>query len=85
MPYLDLDLKYYDLGMEVCDETNYQITIDTAEAITPVSSGSKSLASKKYGARPMERSAIFWAALCSGRRSFPQTSPALCQDGRTQS
>lgn len=37
LPYLDLDLKYYDLGMEVRDETNDQITIDAAEAI------------KKYG------------------------------------
>ena len=40
LPYLNLDLKYYDLGMAVSDETNYQITIDAAEAITPVSSRS---------------------------------------------
>ncbi len=33
LPYLDIDLKYYDLGMEVRDETNDQITIDAAEAI----------------------------------------------------
>ena len=33
LPYLDVDLKYYDLGMEVRDETNDQITIDAAEAI----------------------------------------------------
>ncbi|MGY9036937.1 MAG: NADP-dependent isocitrate dehydrogenase [Rhodobacterales bacterium] len=33
LPYLDLDLKYYDLGMEVRDETNDQITIDAAHAI----------------------------------------------------
>jgi len=37
LPYLDVDLKYYDLGIEVRDETNDQITIDSAEAI------------KKYG------------------------------------
>jgi len=37
LPYLDIDLKYYDLGMETRDETNDQITIDAAEAI------------KKYG------------------------------------
>jgi len=37
LPYLDIDLKYYDLGMEVRDETDDQITIDSAEAI------------KKYG------------------------------------
>ncbi|MBL4807106.1 MAG: NADP-dependent isocitrate dehydrogenase [Rhodobacteraceae bacterium] len=37
LPYLDIDLKYYDLAMEVRDETDDQITIDAAEAI------------KKYG------------------------------------
>jgi len=33
LPYLDVDLKYYDLGMEKRDETNDQITIDSANAI----------------------------------------------------
>jgi len=37
LPYLDIDLKYYDLGMEFRDKTNDQITIDSANAI------------KKYG------------------------------------
>ncbi len=37
LPYLDIDLKYYDLGIEERDRTNDQITIDSAEAI------------KKYG------------------------------------
>lgn len=37
LPYLDIDLKYYDLGIEVRDETDDQITVDAAEAI------------KKYG------------------------------------
>ena len=36
-PYLDIDLKYYDLGIEFRDETDDQVTIDAAEAI------------KKYG------------------------------------
>ena len=31
-PYLDIDLKYYDLSVEKRDETNDQITIDSAEA-----------------------------------------------------
>ena len=30
-PYLDIDLLYYDLGIETRDETNDQITIDAAE------------------------------------------------------
>ena len=33
LPYLDIDLKYYDLGMEARDRTDDQITIDAANAI----------------------------------------------------
>src|SRR5262245_13864334 len=33
LPYLDVKLEYYDLGVEKRDETNDQITIDAAEAI----------------------------------------------------
>ncbi len=33
LPYLDIDLKYYDLGMEERDRTDDQITIDAAHAI----------------------------------------------------
>jgi isocitrate dehydrogenase len=32
-PYLDIDLKYFDLGMESRDKTNDQITIDAANSI----------------------------------------------------
>ena len=37
LPYLDLDIKYYDLGIKNRDKTADQITIDCANAI------------KKYG------------------------------------
>jgi isocitrate dehydrogenase len=37
LPYLDIDLKYYDLSVEKRDETNDKITVDSANAI------------KKYG------------------------------------
>jgi len=33
LPYLDVDLKYYDLGIENRDATNDQVTIDSALAI----------------------------------------------------
>ena len=33
LPYLDLDIKYYDLGMKSRDNTDDQITIDSAKAI----------------------------------------------------
>jgi len=32
LPYLDAELKYYDLGIETRDKTNDQITIDAANA-----------------------------------------------------
>ena len=32
-PYLDIDLKYYDLGMESRDKTDDQITTDASNAI----------------------------------------------------
>ena len=40
-PYLDIDLKYYDLGIEARDDTNDQITIDSAEAIKEIGVGVK--------------------------------------------
>ena len=33
LPYLDLDIRYYDLGMEMRDQTDDQITTDAAHAI----------------------------------------------------
>src|ERR1700745_4289118 len=40
-PYLDLDIKYYDLGIEHRDATNDQVTIDAAEAIKKYNVGIK--------------------------------------------
>ncbi|WP_421849254.1 NADP-dependent isocitrate dehydrogenase [Oricola sp.] len=40
-PYLDIDLKYYDLGIEARDETDDQITIDAANAIKQYGVGVK--------------------------------------------
>ncbi len=41
LPYLDVDLKYYDLGMQSRDDTNDQITIDSANAIKEYGVGVK--------------------------------------------
>ncbi len=40
-PYLDIDLKYYDLGIEARDATDDQITIDAANAINEYGVGVK--------------------------------------------
>src|SRR5690554_7586115 len=41
LPYLDLNIKYYDLGIEYRDTTNDQVTIDAAEAIKKYNVGIK--------------------------------------------
>ncbi|MEZ2442450.1 isocitrate dehydrogenase [Chitinophaga sp. W3I9] len=41
LPYLDVEIKYYDLGMEHRDATNDQVTIDAANAIREVGVGIK--------------------------------------------
>jgi len=40
-PYLDVDIKYFDLGMEHRDSTNDQVTIDAANAIKQYGVGIK--------------------------------------------
>ncbi|HEX4081277.1 MAG TPA: NADP-dependent isocitrate dehydrogenase [Rhizomicrobium sp.] len=41
LPYLDIQLDYFDLGIEHRDATNDQVTIDAAEAIKQVGVGVK--------------------------------------------
>ena len=41
LPYLDIDLKYYDLGIEERDRTDDQVTIDAAYAIKQYGVGVK--------------------------------------------
>jgi isocitrate dehydrogenase len=41
LPYLELDIKYYDLGIESRDQTNDQVTIDAANAIKKIGVGIK--------------------------------------------
>ena len=40
-PYLDIDIKYYDLGMEHRDQTNDRVTVEAAEAIKKYNVGIK--------------------------------------------
>ncbi len=41
LPYLDVDLKYYDLGIECRDRTDDQVTVDAAHAIRQYGVGVK--------------------------------------------
>ena len=41
LPYLDLNIEYFDLGMKSRDNTNDQITIDSAAAIKRIGVGIK--------------------------------------------
>lgn len=41
LPFLDIDLKYYDLGMEHRDATDDQVTVEAAEAIKKYKVGVK--------------------------------------------
>ena len=41
LPYLDIDIKYYDLGIKNRDRTSDQITIDGANAIKKIGVGIK--------------------------------------------
>ena len=41
LPYLDIDIKYYDLSIQKRDETDDQITVDAAEAIKKYNVGIK--------------------------------------------
>ena len=71
-PYLQIDLKYYDLGMESRDKTDDQITIDAANAIkqfgvgvkcatiTPDEARVEEFKLKKCGDHLMEQFEIYW-------------------------
>jgi isocitrate dehydrogenase len=62
-PYLEIDIKHYDLSIQKRDETNDQITVDAAEAINKYNVGIKcatitpdELRVKEFGLKHMYRS-----------------------------
>ena len=81
LPYLDINLDYYDLSIEKRDATDDQITVDAANAIKstvsalnappspPTKPASRNSTSRKCGAPRTAPSAIFWVAPFSAPRS----------------
>src|SRR5947208_5414080 len=91
LPYLDVDLKYYDLGIEKRDETKDQITVDAANAIkeygvgvkcatiTPDEARVEEFGLKRCGAQRTARSATSSAASSSASRSSSRTCRGWCR------
>ena len=81
LPYLDIDLEYYDLSVQQRDATDDQITVDAANAIkqygvgvkcatiTPDEDRVRSSGSRRCGGRPTAPSATSSAAWSSASRS----------------
>ena len=88
LPYIDVDLIYYDLGIEARDATDDQITIDSPTRPSNTASrssarrsprtrpGSRSSGSSVCTARPTGRSATSSAARSSASRSSSRISRA---------
>ena len=85
LPYLDVDLKYYDLGIEARDKTDDQITIDSANAIKKYGVGVKCATItpdedrvKEFGLKKMWKSPNGTIRNILGGTVFRQ--PIICQN-----
>lgn len=85
LPYLDIDLKYYDLGIESRDKTDDQITVDAAEAIKKYGVGVKCATItpdearvEEFGLKKMWRSPNGTIRNILGGTIFRQ--PIICQN-----
>ena len=85
LPYLDVDLKYYDLSIQKRDETDDQITIDSAEAIKEHGVGIKCATItpdegrvEEFGLKEMWRSPNGTIRNIIGRTIFRQ--PIICKN-----
>jgi len=93
LPYLELDIKYYDLSIQHRDATDDQVTVDAAEAIKKYHVGIKCATItpdearvKEFGLKQMWRSPNgtirnIVGAPSSASQSSAVTSPVMCRDG----
>ena len=82
LPYLDIELVYFDLGIEHRDATEDQVTVDAAEAIKEHGVGVKCATITPDEARVEEFSEGTPTA-ASGVGSCNATSAAGCSNGKT--
>ncbi len=85
LPYLDVDLKYYDLSVQKRDETDDQITVDAANAIKQYRVGVKCATItpdegrvEEFGLKKMWRSPNGTIRNILGGTIFRQ--PIICQN-----
>jgi NADP-dependent isocitrate dehydrogenase len=85
LPYLDIDLKYYDLGIEYRDQTDDKVTVEAAEAIKKYGVGVKcatitpdearveefKLKKSKLLCPPMQRPKANLASVALSQRHYP--------------
>ena len=77
LPYLDVELLYYDLGIEHRDATNDQVTVDAAEAIRKHNVGVKCATITPDEARVKEfKLKKMWRSPCTTSTTRSATSPA---------
>jgi isocitrate dehydrogenase len=90
LPYLDIELKYFDLGMEKRDATEDQVTVEAAEAIKRYGVGVKCAGITPDEARVKEFNlkrmyATSSAARFSASPSYARTCRASYRTGRSRS
>src|SRR5258708_30639455 len=85
LPYLDIDLKYYDLGIENRDKTNDLVTVDAANAIKKYGVGVKCATITPDEARVQEfKLKKMWRSphrtIPTTLRGTPLLAPVECPD-----
>src|SRR4249919_3018095 len=85
LPYLDIDIKYYDLGMEYRDKTDDKVTVDAANAVKQYGVGIKCATItpdearvKEFGLKKMWKSPNGTIRNILGGTVFRQ--PIICQN-----